>query len=165
VIAADLEVRAALARSQSARLERLPEVEVEGGYVFGVGPSAGISLELPLFAPRLAAVHSAEAETRLAEALRQSAQDNAASLLSNAQEELELSRRAAEAWKAVNLEPARLSAQQRFTAGELALPEYLTLRDSVAIHAMEAIDARWRLQRATLALWELTGQIPQEKQP
>lgn len=172
-LVADLDARAAIALARAAAFDRLPHLDLEGGYVFEAaeghhgtpGPTLGLSLELPLFAPRAAAARGATARADLAQALRRSTVDEAAALAAGAQEELRVAERVAAAWAPIDLRAAVEAPKARLLAGEISLTESLTARDRAAALAGEAIDARWRLERARLALWELAAQIPEEVRP
>lgn len=163
ILSADLDARAAAAAAKVAGWERLPGVSAEAGYaIHGTGGWVyGVSLELPIFATRAAPHRAAQAQSEAASALRSVAAQEAQALLAGALEEAAAAEQAATAWAGVDLRLAREESESRLRSGELAVADYLARVDRINGYAADAIDARWRLERARLALWEMAGEIPE----
>jgi len=165
VLAAGLEARAALAGLTAERLARVPDLRVVGGWSFEghPGPIVGAGIELPLFAPGARHVEQAGAEADLAAARADQESLEAGVALADARAELAVAERVAAAWAIPGLEGALEAATRRYEAGELALAAYVAERDLALSALGGAIDARWRVERARLALWELAGRLPVEE--
>ena len=153
---------AAAEQARAARLERIPDVQVRGGWGLhgNEGPIYGVSLSLPVLAPGIAAARAerADAEAALVTAAR--ARLDATASWAAARAELRAAEQVAAAWAIDGLDAALDAAARRYEAGETPLGVYLSERD-LALTALSAhIDARWRLERARLDLWELAGQLP-----
>jgi cobalt-zinc-cadmium efflux system outer membrane protein len=165
VLAAGLDARAALARLTAEKLDRIPDLHLTGGWAFEGegGPVYGAAIELPLFAPGGSKVRAARAEAEIAEAeaVRKSLDVRAA--LADARAELAIAERVAAAWDISGLDATLDAAARRYEVGEASLSVFVAERDLALAALGGAIDARWRLERARLALWELAGQLPLEE--
>jgi outer membrane protein TolC len=167
VLAADLDARAALARVTAARLATLPTLAVSGGWVAegDTGPVYGATLTLPLFSPGVARAAEARATRDRQQATAELATLDAGVALADARDELDIAERVAKAWDIPDLGTALDAAARRYAAGESSVTVFVAERN-LALEALQhAIDARWRLQRARLALWELAGEPPAEMAP
>lgn len=164
VLAAGLDARAALARLDAERLALLPDLHVRGGWSFEghPGPIYGAAVEIPLFAPGASGVRAARAEADRADATVARAGLDAAASLADARAELSIAERVAAAWDIPGLDAALDAAVRRYEAGETSLAAFVAERDLALAARGGAIDARWRLERARLALWELAGRLPLE---
>ena len=167
VLEAETRARQASAEARLAGLERLPEVELSGGWVDGDvdGPAFGVRLELPLFAPRAAPHAAARAEADAASAEAESQRLGGTATLDAATRELAVATELVSAWEGANLGTALDAATRRYEAGEIGPGEALARRAVLADALDQQIDARLRLERARLRLWALAGQIPWEKAP
>jgi outer membrane protein TolC len=169
VTAADLDARAALARLHAEALGRIPTLNVSAGWTFEeAGPLYGAALEIPLFAPGIARIQAARAEADRAGAQAERTTLDTRAAVDDARAELAIAGQVAAAWAIPELtgdgaSPLLAAAARRFEAGETALPQFVAERD-LALRALRgAVDARWRLERARLALWELAGRLPVEE--
>lgn len=168
VLAADAEARAALARSHLAALERLPRLILIGGLERAEvesGPVYGGELEIPLFAPRVAAHQAARASAEAATGSAALTRLDGSARLDAARRELAAATELQSAWEGLDLVAALEATARRFEAGELAPGELLARRALLADARDEGIDARWRIERARLALWEIAGRTPWEGTP
>lgn len=164
VLAADLDARAALKRRHAAELSLIPSLAVSGGWVVRgqTGPAYGAALAIPLFAPGASRVQAARAVESERDADADLARLDASAGLADALAELDIAAQIAAAWSIPDLDGALAAAGRRYEAGESSLVAYVSERD-LALAALESgVDARWRLQRARLALWELAGETPVE---
>jgi len=165
VLAAGLDARAALARLTAEKLDRVPDLQLRGGWVVAgeTGPVYGAALELPLFAPGAAKVQGARAEAARADASAERAALDARAALADARAELAIAQEVLAAWDIPGLDTTLDAAARRYEAGEASLATFVAERDLALAARGGAIDARWRLARARLALWELAGQVPTEQ--
>jgi outer membrane protein TolC len=164
VLAADLEARSALADLRAERIGLFPVVQLDGGYLFRgpVGPTWGASIEFPLFAPGIQRVRAGEATASGAQARAELAKLDGLAAARSADDELAVAEKLAAAWDIPGLDDALAAATRRYDAGELSLVDYLARRDLALEARQGAVDARWRLDRARLAAWELAGKVPSE---
>lgn len=164
VLAADLEARAALKRLHAARLSLIPALSLSGGWVVSgdAGPVYGASLTLPLFAPGASRLHAARATLDGKDAEASLARLDAEVAVADAGAELDIASRVATAWDIPGLDGAPAAAARRYEAGESSLVAFVGERDLALGALQSAVDARWRLQRARLAIWELAGEVPVE---
>ncbi|MFZ5481162.1 MAG: TolC family protein, partial [Myxococcota bacterium] len=126
VLAADLEARASVARLTAARLERMPDVSVFGGWSENegeTGPAWGVTLELPLFAPGIGALRAASGERALALAESRRTRLELTVAATDAARTLEDARAVAAAFSEVDLAGALASAALAWEAGEVSLPD------------------------------------------
>lgn len=167
VLEAEARARQASTEARIAGLERLPELELRGGWVDGDvdGPAFGVRLELPLFAPRAAPHAAARAESDAASANAESERLDGAATLDAATRELAVATELVAAWEGADLGAALDAATRRYEAGEFGPGEALARRAVLSDALDQQIDARLRLERARLRLWALAGQIPWEKAP
>lgn len=165
LLAAGLEARAALARLTAEQLDRVPDLHLRGGWSFegGGGPVYGAAIELPLFAPGASGVRVARAEADIADARASREARDAQASLADARAELAIAERVAAAWDIPGLDGTLEAAARRYEVGEVSLSAFVAERDLALAALGGAIDARWRLERARLALWELAGQLPPEE--
>jgi outer membrane protein TolC len=164
LVAAGLDARAALARLTAEKLDRVPDLHLRGGWSFGehVGPVYGAAIEIPLFAPGAAKVRVARAEADIADALATREGLDVRASVADARAELAIAERVSAAWDIPGLDAALDAAGRRYEVGEASLTTFVAERDLALAALGGAIDARWRLERARLALWELAGQLPLE---
>lgn len=168
VVAADLDARVALSHLRAEQLSRIPVLRLDGGLVVrgaAEGPTYGASLTLPLFAPGAAPVEAARGRSDMASATADATRLDAVATVQAAMSELATAERLAQAWDIPGVTEALTATTRRFDAGEESLPDYLARRDLAVAAGENAIDARWRLARARLAVWELAGQLPSEASP
>jgi outer membrane protein TolC len=167
VLAADLDARAALKRVHAADLSLVPELTVSGGWQIEgeVGPVYGAAIALPLFAPGAARSKAAHAARDELDAVAELTRLDTVTALANARSELTIAEEVADAWNIPDLDSALEAAVHRYESGESALIDFVNERDLALRALREAVDARWRLQRARLALWELAGETPVENHP
>lgn len=164
LLAAGLDARAALARLTAERLERIPDLHLTGGWSLEgeTGPVFGAAIDLPLFAPGTARVRAARAEVEIADAAAAREHLDVAASLADARAELAIAARVATAWDIPGLDRALDATARRYEAGESSLAGYVAERELTLSALGGAIDARWRLERARLTLWELAGRLPLE---
>lgn len=164
ILAAGLEARAALAQLTAEKLDRVPDLHLRGGWSFGehVGPVYGAAIEIPLFAPGASKVRVARAEADIADARASREALDVRASVADARAELAIAERVASAWDIPGLDAALDGAARRYEVGEASLTTFVAERDLALAALGGAIDARWRLERARLALWELAGQLPME---
>ena len=164
VIGASLESRAALARRHAAAWGLLPELTLTAGWKTAdtTGPVWGAALEVPLFAPGLARLRAARGEADVAAATAELERANGRTLLAEAMAELESSRASVESWSRIDVREALDALVREVEAGERPAAEMLVRRKEVTDLVLDSIEARWRLERARLALWELAGRLPTE---
>ncbi|MDP2308271.1 MAG: TolC family protein [Pseudomonadota bacterium] len=165
LLAAGLEARAALARLTAEKLERVPDIRLRGGWSLEgeTGPAYGAAIEIPLFAPGASKVRVARAEADIADARASRETLDAQASLADARAELTIAERVAAAWDIPGLDATLDAAARRYEVGEASLSVFVAERDLALTARRGAIDARWRLERARLALWELAGQLPLEE--
>lgn len=164
VVAAGVKARASLARLGAERLGLIPDLSLSAGYVTGghVGPVYGAAIEIPLFAPGAARVKAAKAASIAASGEAERAAREAEVTLVEARAELRIAEEVASAWDIPGLTTALDAAARRYEAGESSLAAFVAERDLALAALGGAIDARWRVERARLALWELAGKVPTE---
>jgi cobalt-zinc-cadmium efflux system outer membrane protein len=162
------QARAARALATVSRMDLLPTPTVTGGWEerqTEAGPSIGVSLPIPLFAPGRGAVRSAVAESDRLAALATQAQLGSKAEWTAAQGELLAAQRAYEASQAEGLYEGLQAIGLALEAGEYSLAEYTARRDALVDGLVTAIETRYRLEVARLALWELKGELPPEMTP
>lgn len=164
VLAAALDARAALGSLHAERLARIPALELSGGYALSdhLDPIYGASVTIPLFAPGGAKLRGAAARAEGAAATAELAGLDAVAAVRAAEAEIAVATRLAAAWDIPGLDTALQATVRRYDAGELSLPDFIARRDLAVEARRNAIDARWRLERARLAVWELAGELPPE---
>lgn len=169
------DVRVAAGRAQAARslhtlalMELVPRPVVTGGFEQDVGRTGaivGVEVEVPLFAPGFGAAQAARGRRDLAEAQADATRRAAAADWTAALAEVERARTAYQASRIEGLRPALEAIARAWESGEYSLTEYVTRRDALVDGLVTAIDTRYRLEIAELALWDLAGQLPPEITP
>ena len=168
VVAAGLDTRAALARATAARLALVPDLVVFGGVADHAGQPGtiwGATIEVPLFAPRVGDVREAAARHDLASAEADRTRLELTVTAIDAARALEDARAMSAAYAGVDLAGALTASASAWEAGEVSLPDWLARRNAILASLDGSIDARFDLERARLALWELSGQLPPEFGP
>jgi cobalt-zinc-cadmium efflux system outer membrane protein len=162
VRAAATDAAAATERTRAARLERVPDLQVRAGWGLAgnVGPIYGATLSLPVLAPGIAAAKAALADAQRALAASERARLDADATHAALVAELHVAEQVAAAWTIPDLDAALEAVVRRYEAGETGFAALLAEREA-AVSALQArIEARWRLERARLALWAFAGRLP-----
>lgn len=168
VVVAAERADAARALRTLAVMNLVPQPVVTGGVEQDAGRTGaivGVEVEVPIFAPGLGSARTARGRADLAEAEADAARRGAAADWTAALAEVDAAGTAYETSRIEGLRPALEAIARAWETGEYSLTEYVTRRDVLVDGLVTAIDTRYRLQVAELALWELAGRLPPEITP
>ncbi len=161
--AAELDARAARASTTLARLQLIPSPQVGAGYTRssdGNGLTLSLGVALPVFSPGIGAVRAASGTADRAAAASEQARLEALEAWRGGLADLDIARTAAELARVDGLAEALAQVNLGFEAGEYSLGEFVARRDAVLGGLIAQVEATFRVEQATLRLWQLLGELP-----